>query len=882
MSGRSRKKVTTAHSSAPALPAGEMPGVADSRPLKSESPVAGLYDRRLVPGVCIFLAAITFAVFGQTLRHEFVNYDDGLHVYDNSAVKSGLTLKSILWAFKFSQTDYWHPLDFLSHMLDCQLYGLAPAGHHLTNVLLHATAAIFLFLVLRQMTGALWRSAFVAAVFAIHPLRVESVAWVSERKDMLQGVFCLLTIGAYMRYVRHSWSLTRYLAVVLLFTLGLMSKPTLMTLPFVLLLLDYWPLKRFVPLAAPGDAGGTKSAGWRSYRPVLSRMIVEKLPLFMLSAAACAQAAIGNSPTFEINKNLPGILRISNAAVSYVAYIWQMVCPVKLAVMYPFPVEGLPFWEVMGAVSLLVFISTVLFLLRQSHPCLLVGWLWYLGMLVPMIGLIQAGAQARADRYTYLPQIGLYLMLTWAAADLCAGWRHRRVVLGGLAAVILAALMFCARAQTACWRNSESLWTHTLACTTDNLVAHNNFGDALFNKGQVDEAITHYQKALQIKPDYADAHNNLGNALLQKGRVDEAITHYQKALQITPDFAEAHYNLGNALLQKGDVDEAITHYQKALQINPDNAEAHDNFGMALLKMGRVDEAITHFQKGLQIEPDHVEAHNNLGNALLQKGDVDEAITQYQRALQIKPDYMEAHYNLGMALLQKGKVDEAIAQYQQALQIKPDYAEAHNNLGSALFAKGNMDEAMIHYQKALQITPDNAEAHNNLGSALLQKGRVDEAITHYQKALQINSDNAKARYNLGNALLQKGRVDEAIAQYQMALQINPDYTEALNNLAWLLATCPDARIRDGVQAVKYAGHACELTHYGVTPFVSTLAAACAEAGRFDEAIAVAQKACALATAAGERNLLEKNQQLLVLYRARQPYHEAAGKVVPAKP
>ena len=359
--------------------------------LRDQSPAVSGGARWWVLGVCVFLAAITFAVFGQTLGYDFVNYDDNLNVYDNSAVKSGLTLKSISWAFKFSQSDYWHPLTMLSHMLDCQFYGLAPAGHHLTNVLLQATVAILLFLVLRQMTGALWRSAFVAAVFAIHPLRVESVAWVTERKDLLQGLFFMLTVWAYVRYVRHSWSLARYLAVVLLFALGLMSKPTLMTLPFVLLLLDYWPLKRFVPLG--NDAHGTKPAGWRSHRPVVIRLVVEKLPLFVLSAASCVQAAIGNSPAFEINKSMPRILQISNAMVSYVAYIWQMVFPVKLAVVYPFPAGGLPFWEVMGAVILLVFISTVLFILRQRHPCFLVGWLWYLGMLVPMIGFIQAGSR---------------------------------------------------------------------------------------------------------------------------------------------------------------------------------------------------------------------------------------------------------------------------------------------------------------------------------------------------------------------------------------------------------------------------------------------------------------------------------------------------------
>jgi tetratricopeptide (TPR) repeat protein len=331
--------------------------------------------------------------------------------------------------------------------------------------------------------------------------------------------------------------------------------------------------------------------------------------------------------------------------------------------------------------------------------------------------------------------------------------------------------------RTAYWRNSESLWTHTLACTSDNAVAHNNLGNVLFD-------------------------------------VDEAITHYQMALQIKPDYVEACYNLGNAF----------------------------------------------FRKSL----------------------VDEAVAQYQKALQIKPNYAEAHNNFGYVLLQKDNVDEAMVHFQQALRVKPDYAEAHYNFGNVLLQKGRVDEAMVHYQKALQITPDNAQVHYTFGMALLQTGSVDEAITHFQKALEIKPDYFKAHSNLGNALLQKNRVDEAIVHYRKALQIKPDTLSVLNNLAWLLATSPDAYIRDGVQAVKYAGRACELTHYGVTPLVGTLAAAYAEAGRYDDAITAAQKACALATAAGEQDLLEKNQKLLVLYRAHQPYREAAGKVVPTAP
>ncbi len=1000
MSGKSQKKTTVVPSNPPTSPADEMPEGKDSRRLKSEKPAAGLNVRWTVPAVCLFLAAITFAVFGQTLHHEFVNFDDNLYVSDNPVVQKGLTWEGFRWALTYGSIGHWHPLTWLSHMLDCQLYGLQAGGHHLTNVLLHTASVILLFLVLRRMTGFFWRSAFVAAVFAVHPLRAESVAWVSERKDVLSAVFFMLTIGAYVRYVHRSPSKIRYSVVMLCFALGLLSKNMLVTTPFVLLLLDYWPLGRL-----------------SSFTPqVLFRLVAEKIPLFMLTVGSCVATAL--VPEKVTADQLSFGLRMENAVMSYVTYLWQMIHPLGLACVYPNPANYLPFWQVAGALGLLLAITGAAWASRRTHPWFVVGWLWYVGTLIPVIGIVQISYYAHADRYTYLSQIGLYLLLTWAVADLCAGWRHGRVLLGGLATVILAALIFCARTQTMYWRNSELLWTHTLACTSGNYIAHeelgnalpqrkradeaiaqyqmalqikpddvlahnnlgyallqkgdvdeaiahcqralqlkpdfaeayNNLGNAMLQKGQVDEAIIHCQRALQIKPDLAEAQNNLGNALLQKGRADEAITQCQRALQLKPGFAEACYNLGNALLQKGRVDEAITRYQKALQIRPGYAEAHNNLGNALLQKGQVDEAIVQYQtalqlkpddaeacynlgyallqkgqvdeaiarcqKALQLKPDFAEACYNLGSALLQKGRVDEAIIQYQKALQIKPDYAEVHYNLGNALLQKGRVDEAITQYQQALQLKPDDAEAHNNLGYARLLKGQVDEAMGHFQQALQMKPDYAEARYNFGNALLQKGRVDEAITQYQQALQLKPDNAKAHVNLGGALLQKGRVDEAmghfqkalqlkpddvkihsnfgdallqegrvdeaIAQYQKVLQIKPDSPYVLNNLAWLLATCPDAHIRDGVQAVKYAGRACELTRYGVAPFVGTLAAACAEAGRYDEAIAAAQKACALAAAAGEEELLEKNRKLLALYQAHQPYREAAGKLVPAAP
>jgi tetratricopeptide (TPR) repeat protein len=781
--------------------------------LKPESRPAGLSDRWTVVGVCFFLAAIIWVVFGQTFHYRFVNFDDNDYVYRNPVVQKGLTLRGIIWAFARVHCANWHPLTWISHMLDCQLYGLNPGGHHLSNVLLHTAAAILLFLVLRRMTGFLWRSAFVAAVFAIHPLHVESVAWVSERKDVLSGVFFMLTLWAYVRYVEKSevqlgWGASRrpkskvwYGLTLLFFAFGLMSKPMLVTLPFVLLLLDYWPLNRFGLSTLNSDE--SRAGPQLSTKRVL-RLVLEKIPFFVLSAASCVATLFAQHEAIQSFEDMSVPLRVGNASISYVAYLGQMFWPRGLAVLYPLTARSVGVSGVVLSVVVLAGISTGVLVLRRRRPYLLTGWLWYLIMLVPVIGIIQVGVQARADRYTYLPQIGLYLLLTWGAAELCAGWRHRRVVLGGCATVILVALIFCARAQTAYWRNSESLWTHTLACNSDNYTAHNNLGDAL----------------------------------LQKGNVDEAIVQYQKALQIYPDYAEAHYNLGCALLKKGNVDEAITQYQKALQITPDDAGVH----------------------------------NNLGNALLTKGNVDEAVAHFQQALQITPDFAEARYNLGNALLTKGNVDEAIVHYQRALQIEPDYAEAHNNLGNALLKKGSMDEAIVHYQKALQITPDFAEAHNNLGNALLKKGSVDEAITHFQQALQITPDYAEAHNNLGNALFQKGKMDEAIVQYQKALQITPDYAEALNNLARVLATCPQASLRNGNKAVELAQRANQLTGDGNPVVLDTLAAAYAEAGRFSEAIETATRALDLSVAQNNKPLAEVIQNQLKLFETHSPYHE----------
>jgi protein O-mannosyl-transferase len=600
-------------------------------PAEPGSRASGAAQRWRTPGICLALAAITFAVFGRTVGQDFVNFDDDLYVYNNPMVARGLTRQGIVWAFTHVHSANWHPLTWLSHMLDCQLYRLNPGGHHLTNVLLHTATVIALFLVLRQMTGALWRSAFVAAVFAIHPLRAESVAWVAERKDVLSGLFFMLTIGAYVRYARRPWSWGRYGLVVVLFALGLMCKPMLVTLPLVLLLLDYWPLQR----VGPGKFSG---------------LVMEKLPLLALSAAGCAVALLAQEGAIHSGGLFSLPHRLENVLTACMIYLGQMVWPAGLAVLYPFPRDGQPSWEVALAGALLAGFSAVAWGERGKRPWLLMGWAWYLVMLLPVIGLIQVGRQAHADRYTYLPQIGIYVAVTWLVAE----WRINRMALAGLMAGIIVVLMVCAWNQTAYWKDSETLWTRTLALTTDNDMAHNNLGNFLYEKGRTKEAIFQFQAALKIKPNFAEAENNLGLAISQMAGVDEAISHYQAALKMRPNFAEAHYNLGNALRQKNRTDGAISQYREALKTKPDYGQAENNLGTALRQTGRVDEAISHYQRAMELMPDNESVHFNLAKSLLQKGRVAEAIAEYQSALQLDPADVEVQNNLAWLLATSGE------------------------------------------------------------------------------------------------------------------------------------------------------------------------------------------------------------------------------------
>jgi tetratricopeptide (TPR) repeat protein len=568
--------------------------------------------------VCLILTVAILAVFWPVRNHEFVSFDDDLYVTQNAHVQAGLTGEAVAWAFTTTHAANWHPVTWLSHMLDCQLYGLNSGGHHFTNLLIHLVNAILLFVVLEGMTAATWRSAFVAALFALHPLHVESVAWVAERKDLLSAFFWLMTMGFYLRYVRRP-QLNRYLLVLLSYALGLMAKPMLVTMPFVLLLLDYWPLDRFqFGQWGPATRSRTpRSLNFRLQRSLIFHPVLEKAPFFAL-------ATVSSIVTFLVQQGgravesldvLPLQTRFINTLVSYLSYIEKMIWPHDLAVFYPRAGNGLPMWQAAGAGLLLLAISVLVLRVIRRYPYLATGWLWYLGTLVPVIGLVQVGSHAMADRYSYVPLIGLFIMIAWGLGDLLTKCPCRRIALAFMTLVSLSALTLYTSIQIRHWQNSMTLFQHALEVTSDNWLGHNSLGNALAAEGKIGDAIAHYRESLRIKPDHARAHNNLGISLAKQKKPDEAIAHFREALRIKPDFADAHYNLAVLLLKHGKMADAIAHYRKAMRIKPGDAELHNNAANALLEHGKITDAIAHYRQALRIRPDDPLARDNLGIAL---------------------------------------------------------------------------------------------------------------------------------------------------------------------------------------------------------------------------------------------------------------------------
>jgi tetratricopeptide (TPR) repeat protein len=646
----------------------------------------------------------------------------------------------------------------------------------LVNVALHAASTVLLFLVLRAMTGASWRSGFVAAVFAVHPLRAESVAWIAERKDVLAGLFFMLTLSAYVAYVgtRAADSRRRkffYALTLVLFALGLLSKNMLVTLPFVLLLLDGWPLGRISQNHNSEARNQNPAAGGLSPRTVpFWALVREKIPFFFLSAGSCVATALVPEHIWS-GGHVPALERVENALVSYVTYLRQMAYPAGLAIPYSYPPDGFPIWQTGVALILLAAISAGAVAGRRKRPWFLVGWLWFLGMLVPVIGLAQISFYSHADRYTYLPEIGVAIAVAWAVADWTTAWKYRSLLLGALMLALIGALTVRGRIQTAYWRDSQSLWTHVLACDPGNSVAHNCLGNYLAEQGDKPKAAAEYRFALKTKPDYAEALANLGTVLFEMGEKADAIAHFRSALQTNPDYAGARNSLGVTLFDKGDKAEAIAQYQAALLINPDYAEARNNLGIALFDMG----------------------------------ETTEAIAQYRKALENDPNYVKADYNWGNALASEGQLDEAIAHFRRAVKVKPGYTNAWSTLGLVYFQKGDIQQAIDSWQRALQIAPAQPDVQNNL--------------------------------------------------------------------AWLLATTPDAALRNGPRAVALAEQASQFSGGANAPVLHTLAAAYAETGRYRDAAATARRALELAAAQTNADLTARLPNEIILYEAGQPLRDA---------
>jgi tetratricopeptide (TPR) repeat protein len=632
---------------------------------------------RLELFICLFLVFATIGVYWEIYRHDFVFFDDQEYVTQNYTVQAGLTKAGLIWAFTTFHAANWHPLTWLSHMADCQLFGLDAGMHHLPNLWFHIANTLLLFWVFRRMTGAIWRSAFVAALFAVHPLHVESVAWVAERKDVLNTFFWILTMLAYVRYAKRPGA-GRYVLVLILFGLGLMSKPMIVTLPFILLIMDYWPLGRLQ--IRQGENKGYLGLRERS----VFFLILEKIPLAALSGVVTVLtvAAQHKGGAVQVLEALPLSIRVSNALIAYAVYIGKMLWPCELSVLYPHP-EAVQLWEAVGSGFLLTLLSIMFIMMIRRRPYLAAGWLWYLISLIPVIGLVQVGAQSMADRYTYVPLIGLFVIIAWGVFDLLKNRRLKKVALTTSAGLVILSLMICTWRQVRYWKDSLSLFEHALTVTDNNWTIHNTMGTVLMNQGEFQEAIGHFNEAIRIYPEYAEAHLNLGVAKERQGLWKEAIDHYSEALKLKPDYAEAHNNLGNVYALQKSFELARKNYSEALRIDPDYANAHINLGNLLASHGSIEDAMGHYSKALEINPHSVKIHINMGIVLLHSGDPDSAIIHFSEVLAIDCNSVHAHYGLARAYQMKGHLDKAIIHYKEALHTNPDNETIRSNLAAAL-------------------------------------------------------------------------------------------------------------------------------------------------------------------------------------------------------
>lgn len=764
------------------------------------------------------LCIATLATYLPAIKFDFLNYDDQGYVTENPHVLGGLTARSIRWAFTSAHASNWHPVTWLSHMLDIELFGHDPAGPHLINVLLHTANALLVLVVLTRMTGRFLPGAFAAAFFALHPLRVESVAWVAERKDVLSTFFGLLTLFFYWRYTQAHGSnrghqnvpnpnrptktaAVYYGTALLCFALGLMAKPMLVTWPFLMLLLDYWPLTRF------GTSGLSRTN-------VVAKLIVEKLPFFVLTLASSLVTYIVQKQGGAVQTWLPMWARLENAFVSYARYIGKVVWPVNLAVPYPHPGEW-PGSTVLLATLFVVGVSVLVWLKRRERPYAFVGWFGFTGTLVPVIGLVQVGQQAIADRYTYFPSIGLFMILCWGIAELIAKWPRLKPVAVTGALLAVAGLTVRTSIQLRYWRNTETLFTHSIKCTTDNADALGALGNYKLKLGQVDDAlgwferalhalpgvrqtgvdpatlflstdptnavVTRFRRALKSRPTHADAYaellNNYGYALASKGQSALAMEWYRAALEIKPDYPLALHNLAVELSKQRNYSNAIELYTAALAGAPDDPKIHLGLATALKAVGKFADAIPHYERALAAFPTDASVHEQLGICMAETGRLTDAIKHYRTALELNPRSVAMRNNLGAALLSLGQYDAAIEQLKAAIELNPAYASAYENLGVALAAKGEYDDAVENLRKAIDLDPATASTHLNLGNILAQQNKLRAAAAKFRSALMLEPGNALAHCALAGVLMQLGETNDAIKHAQKALELAPDLSPA---------------------------------------------------------------------------------------------------------
>lgn len=777
-------------------------------------------EQRKTLALAIGLALLTLAVYARVATFDFINFDDPMYVSANSLVQEGLTWDGIIWALQF-QVANWHPLTWFSHMLDCELFGVRPGWHHLVNVLFHCLNSSLLFVLLQRLTQATWRSLIVAALFALHPAHVESVAWISERKDVLSTFFGILSMISYVNWVQRKT--TRLpVAGLVLFALSLLAKPMLVTMPFLLLLIDLWPMQRL------------ENRGWRTVlEKSFWKLVVEKAPWFALTIGMSIIAFIAQKEGGAVMKTeaLSIFVRAANAVTAYAAYLGKLFWPTKLALYYPLPrVRLIDVTLISAAVFLTLWFLAIRW--AKSRPSFSLGWFWYFGTLVPVIGLVQVGGQAMADRYTYIPSIGVFIAVIWLAHEILVRFKAQGTVVFSVSASVVLACAWLTSVQLGHWQNSATIFSHTLRVTENNPVAA----------------------------------NLLAAAYTEMGRNEDALKLNLVSVELAPGEPLFLANTGELLLKMDRREEGLKFLNQAAAFGTNDAKIQNRFGQAVAEHGETNAALQAFHRAIQLDPKSASGYCNLGGMLISLGQVDAAITNIQQALKLDHRYMEAYNNLGAAYTKQQKHEEAVKQYRHALKLNPTNAVTLFNLGSALDKLGKTQEAMIRLDAALQSDPKHTEARFTLARRLFTQGELKSAHAHLMEVLRIRPDHANARLFLGLTQFESGDEETAIQNLKEAVNVQPRSVEAHNALAWSLATAKKPELRDGQTAVLLAEKAAALTQWNRPAVLHTLAASYAAAGRFSDAARVAEQALALANAGQQKQLARQLELALESYRA----------------